>query len=166
MTIRPATLADLAPLHALIERAYRGDTAREGWTNEAHLLSGTRTTTQALTAQLTDPDTVLLLHEGALATVQITNLGQARAYLGQLAVDPAHQSKGLGRIMLDAAHAHAHTHMHAATIEMSVINVRHELIAWYQRRGYTPNGETRPMPESAGPTTRPIHLIILERPLP
>ena len=41
--IRPATLADLPRLHPVVERAYRGDSARQGWTHEADLLSDTRT---------------------------------------------------------------------------------------------------------------------------
>lgn len=164
--IRAATLADLAPLHALIERAYRGDTARLGWTNEAHLLSGARTTAQALAGQLADPDTTILVHADMLACVQVTDLRQHRAYLGQLAVDPASQAQGLGRTMLDAAQTYAQQRLGATTMEMSVIDVRHELLAWYARRGYRPTGEARPMPVDAGPSTVPITLLVLERPLP
>lgn len=166
MTIRPATLADLVPLHALIERAYRGDTARQGWTSEDHLLSGTRTSAAALTAQINDPDTVLLVDDQMRACVQVTNLRNGRAYLGQLAVDPVLQGKGLGRAMLDAAKDHAYRHFGASFTEMSVIDVRTELLAWYGRLGYLPNGETRPMPAEAGPSTQPIVLIVLERQLP
>lgn len=39
MNIRPATHADLPALHAVIERADRGDSARQGWTFEADLRS-------------------------------------------------------------------------------------------------------------------------------
>lgn len=164
--IRPATLSDLAPLHALIERAYRGDTARRGWTNEAHLLSGARTTAEALTAQLTDPNTVILLAPEVRACVQITNLGNGRAYMGQLAVDPSAQAQGLGRSMIEAAHALAVQNFGASIMEMTVIDVRAELLAWYARCGYQPTGEARPMPADAGPSTVPIKLLVLERPLP
>ena len=39
MRLEPATSADIAELHELIERAYRGDTARAGWSHEADLLN-------------------------------------------------------------------------------------------------------------------------------
>ncbi len=164
--IRPATSADIPALHALIERAYRGDAARQGWTNEAHLLSGTRTTRAALEAQIASPDTTILIHEGMLACVQVTRLPGGRAYLGQLGVDPAHQAQGLGRMMLDAAQDFAHRHYAAARMEMTVVDVRLELLEWYARRGYLPTGEARPMPEDAGPSSVPICLLVLERPLP
>lgn len=164
--IRPATLADIPALHALIERAYRGDPARQGWTNEAHLLSGTRTTQAALEAQIASPDTTILVHPDMLACVQVNELPGAGAYMGQLGVDPAHQARGLGRMMLEAAQAYAWQHYGATRMEMTVIDVRTELLDWYARRGYEPTGEARPMPADAGPSTRPIVLLVLERPLP
>jgi ribosomal protein S18 acetylase RimI-like enzyme len=164
--IRPATLADIPRLHALIERAYRGDAARQGWTNEAHLLGGTRTTPEALEAQIGDPDTAILVHPEMLACVQVTRLAGARAYLGQLGVDPTQQARGLGRTMLEAAQEFAHRHYAAMWMEMTVIDVRTELLQWYARRGYLPTGEVLPMPEDAGPSTVPIALLVLERPLP
>ena len=33
-------------------------------------------------------------------------------------------------------------------MEMTVITQRRELIAWYERRGYTVTGESRPFPHS------------------
>ena len=41
--IRFAGVADLPALHALVEGAYRGDSARRGWTHEAVMLGGQRT---------------------------------------------------------------------------------------------------------------------------
>lgn len=38
--IRPATAADLPALLALVQAAYRGDSAKRGWTHEADLLDG------------------------------------------------------------------------------------------------------------------------------
>lgn len=43
MNIRFATHDDIPALHDLVERAYRGDSARQGWTHEADLLDGQRT---------------------------------------------------------------------------------------------------------------------------
>ena len=43
IAVSVATPYDVAALHPLIERAYRGDTAKAGWTHEADLLFDDRT---------------------------------------------------------------------------------------------------------------------------
>ena len=50
--IRPAQNRDLPALHAVIQRAYRGQDARAGWTHEADLLEEERITLDALGAIL------------------------------------------------------------------------------------------------------------------
>lgn len=107
-TRRPATLADLPAFRALIERAYRGDTARQGWTHEADHFDDARTSDEELTEALTDPARRVLLTErdGVLAgTVTITDRGEGLAYLGMLCVDPAIQAGGLGRWLIGEAEA-------------------------------------------------------------
>src|SRR5687767_8281413 len=102
--IRPATAADLRPLHHVIERAYRGDSARLGWTHEADLLSGTRTDLAALHAIVADPMQVLLtLFEGddSLGCVNVAARGQGVAYLGLLCIEPTRQGEQLGRLLLE-----------------------------------------------------------------
>src|SRR5688572_32852287 len=106
MHLEPATPDDLPALHALIESAYRGDTARTGWSHEADLLEGQRTDLEALDAMLGDPAQHLLVlrdNEVLRACVAMTDKGSGLAYLGMLTVDPARQSAGLGRMILTAA---------------------------------------------------------------
>ena len=45
---------------------------------------------------------------------------------------------------------------------LSVVSVRAELIAWYERRGYRLTGETQPFPEKVEP---PLILAAMEKPL-
>jgi len=147
--IRPANDADLDALHALVERAYRGDSARRGWSHEADLLGGQRTDRESLADTLNDPCQLLLvmLKQGALiASVTLTDKGDGLAYLGMLAVDPTLQAGGIGRTMLAEAEAMARGRMGIATMEMTVIASRIELVAWYQRRGYVLTDERRPFP--------------------
>ena len=102
---RAATLADVATLHPLIERAYRGETAKAGWTHEADLLFDTRTSAEELSALIADPDRVILLahKDGALiGCVQVARVGDDRTYLGMLTVEPTLQASGLGRRLLAA----------------------------------------------------------------
>jgi ribosomal protein S18 acetylase RimI-like enzyme len=149
MHLEPATRADLPTLHALIESAYRGDSARRGWSHEADLLDGQRTDVAALEAMLADPAQHLFVlrdSDELRACVALTDKGDGLAYLGMLTVDPARQSAGLGRMILAAAEDHAVAHLATTRIEMTVIAQRAELIAWYERRGYSATGERRPFP--------------------
>ena len=83
------------------------------------------------------------------------------AYLGMLCVEPGLQSSGLGRRLLDAAEDAACAEGIKA-MEMTVIDSRDTLIAWYERRGYVRTGETRPFPMLRDP---PITFVVLEKPL-
>lgn len=148
-TFRRATAADVPALHALVHGAYRGDSARRGWTHEADLLDGNRIDRATLGAVVADPTQVVLLdeREGRLVgCVQVTDKGQGLAYLGMLTVDPVLQGGGLGRALIAAAEGEACARFRARRMEMTVIVQRAELIDWYARRGYLPTGEVRPFP--------------------
>jgi ribosomal protein S18 acetylase RimI-like enzyme len=147
--IRLAVPGDVTALNALVEGAYRGDSARRGWTHEADLLAGQRTDVEELNAIVADPALAVLVAEddgGLIGCVAVTNKGQGTAYLGMLSVDPARQAGGLGRRLVEAAETTAVERFGAARMEMTVIHSRAELIAWYERRGYVLTGERRPFP--------------------
>ena len=172
MHLEPATPADLPALHALIESAYRGDTARRGWSHEADLLDGQRTDLESLDAMIADHSQHLLVfrdNEHLRACVALTDKGAGLAYLGLLTVDPSRQSAGLGRLILAAAEDHATAHFAASRIEMTVIAQRAELIAWYQRRGYARTGEQRPFPHGDPrfglPRRDDLVFVVLEKPV-
>lgn len=163
---RAATAGDVAALHPLIERAYRGETAKAGWTHEADLLFDDRTSADELAALIADPDRVILLaHDGdrLIGCVQVARAGDDLAYLGMLTVEPSLQAAGLGRRLLAAAEAEAVARFAARRMEMTVIHRRAELIAWYERRGYAPTGETRPFP--VAPPRPELDFVVLEKPL-
>lgn len=171
MHLDRATPADLAALHALIESAYRGETARAGWSNEADLLHGPRTAVADLRAMLADNvQRLLVFREGkeVVACVALTDLGQGRAYLGLLTVAPLRQASGFGRLLLAAAEHYAASELGTRLVEMTVIAQRPELIAWYERRGYLLSGERRPFPysnPSAGALREDLEFVVLERSL-
>ena len=149
MKLRDATADDLPDLHALIESAYRGESARRGWSHEADLLDGERTQLAELEAMLANPTQHLLLfHDGErpACCVALSEKDGGLVYLGLLTVDPARQAGGLGKQLLAAAEDQARTVFAASRIEMTVIAQRAELIAWYERRGYGRTGERRPFP--------------------
>jgi len=170
MHLDPATADDIPALHALVESAYRGDSARAGWSHEADLLGGQRIDGEGLAAIVADPaQHLLVLHDGEAirACVNLTDKGNGVAYLGLLTVDPRFQASGLGRSLLAAAEDHARNSIGASRLEMTVIVQRTELIEWYERRGYVLTGEHRPFPmhdERFGlPKRDDLDFVVLEK---
>jgi len=163
--IRPATPTDLPQLHPVIERAYRGDTARAGWTHEADLLDGQRTDLATLEAIVADPASRLLVAfdgDAPIGCVQVSDHGGGTAYLGLLCIEPRLQAAGLGRQLIAAAEGAARDTFAAHRIEMTVIEARAELIAYYERRGYARTGERRDFPVAVQP---PLFMTVLAKTL-
>jgi len=163
VTVRIATLEDLPRLHPVIERAYRGDSARQGWTHEADLLSGERIDNASLTAMMADPAQILLIAEqggAAVGCVSLTARGDGLVYLGLLCVDPTRQAGGIGKVIIAAAEKVSRDQLDADRIEMTVIDRRAELIAYYERRGFVRTGERRPFPVAVVP---PLSMVVLDK---
>lgn len=157
-----ASPTEAPALKDLLEAAYRGDSARQGWNHEADILDDERTSRAELDALLADPAvTILTARDGdtLIGCVAVTRKDAALAYLGMLCVLPTLQSAGLGRKLLDAAEDLARAEGIAA-MEMTVIDSRTSLIAWYERRGYALTGETRPFPVLRNPA---ITFAVLEK---
>ena len=158
--ITKATLEDIPALTILINSAYRGETSKNGWTTEAHLLEGKRTDEQEMTEILLDPKNTILKYTenneiiGSVLLVQ----KEHQLYLGMLTVSPELQNSGIGKKMLAEAENQAKA-LELSSIIMTVISVREELIAWYKRHGYVDTGEREIFPESE------IHVTISDEPL-
>ncbi len=166
LMFRQTEMADLEAVHALIERAYRGDGARMGWTHEADLVDTPRTSQGELAEIIAKPDNRLITAwDGAVpvGTVLISRRGADGAYLGMLTVDPQLQSGGIGQRILAHAEDEAARIFGARTMIMWVITRRPELIAWYERCGYRLTGAHEPFPEETDP---PLEFAVLEKPLP
>lgn len=172
--MRAATLADVPAVLALVEKGFRGDSAKRGWTHEADLLGGQRTDAAAIADIVNDPGQTLLLleREGALIGCVViadegVRDGERIAYLGMLTVDPDLQGGGYGRALVDEAERHAREALGAAVIEMTVIKQRTELIAWYLRHGYADTGREEPFPlddrRFGLPKTRDLVFVVLAK---
>lgn len=145
---RVATSEDAVALATLVNSAYRGESSRAGWTTETDLVGGNRVDADHLRSTITSPDDAVLMHESdgeLLACVHLQRSGKA-CYLGMLTTKPTAQGSGLGRKMLDAAERFARDTWGATVMHMTVITVRTELLAWYERRGYAVTGERKPFP--------------------
>lgn len=147
-TLRPAQAADIPAVTALINSAYRGGSAN-GWTTEAHLLEGRRIDEPGLAKLMAEPDTVFLLCFDAatlIGSVQLQKVGDGVGYLGMFVIRPGLQGRGLGRWFMEQAEATARRLWGVTRMTMTVIGLRTELIAYYERCGYALTGERLPFP--------------------
>ena len=163
-----ATLADIIAIKDLLNSAYRGETSKQGWTTEAHLIAGNQRTDDAsLQAVMKQPESVFLKYTNEeaqiTACVNLQKQGN-KIYLGMFSVSPQLQGGGIGKLLLKAADEYA-WHLQCTSIYMSVISVRTELINWYQRHGFHPTGERKPFIEDGvtGKHLQALKFIILQK---
>jgi ribosomal protein S18 acetylase RimI-like enzyme len=145
---RAATHADVSVVVALVQSAYRGDSGRQGWTTESDLLDGQRIDPAGVADVIGKPGSCVLLAErdGALiACAHIEKQGDA-CYFGMFAVNPGLQGGGAGKQMMNEAERIAREEYKCTKMEMTVISVRDDMIAWYERRGYRRTGVFKPFP--------------------
>lgn len=172
--LRQAESKDIAALKQLLDRCYR---QAEGWTNEADLVAGIRTTESELDAIVADSQHYIFVYPktatdkregvetGELLGCIAVDMGFNKsldnksvsnsAYIGMFAVHPDLQGQGVGHIILQAAKTFAERHLsnsqsptdHPRRLTMSILSHRPELLAYYERRGYELNGNSMPFPE-------------------
>lgn len=170
LTLTPATPDDHEAVIALTNRAYRQAEGQTGWKVES-LVGGQRIDASLLADDLAQPGAVLLIgrEDGDhVGHVRLDDLGGGTWYLSMLTVRPDRQDGGLGRRLLEAAEAWARAHG-CARMQMSVLELREELRAWYGRRGYAATGETKPFPYGDArfglPTREGLMFVVLEKAL-
>lgn len=168
---RSATPADIDALVALVTSAYRGDASRAGWTTEADLLDGSRIEPDVLRADLARPRSRVLLAEadGRLQACAHVADEDGAGYFGMFAVRPGLQGGGLGKRLLAECERIARDEWQLPVMRMTVIDVRAELIAFYERRGYRRTGELKPFPYGDARFGQPkrddLRFEVLEKPL-
>jgi ribosomal protein S18 acetylase RimI-like enzyme len=145
---RTAQPSDVPEIVTIVESAYRGESSRAGWTSEADYLDGQRADGTMVLDIIRDPDSRLLLAVDSDRIVGCCHLErhEGYAYFGMFAVRPGEQGGGVGRAILEEAERQVRADWQAREMHMTVISVRHELVAWYERRGYARTGKTSPFP--------------------
>lgn len=164
-SISEANSSDAEALATLINSAYRGEVSRQGWTTEADLLDGLRTTADEVAALIVDPRLRLLCYrtgERLLGCVLLTPDGDAVS-LSMLAVMPTAQGDGIGKCLLAEAERLAYQLWRASRMTMWVVACREELIAFYLRRGYRRSGEITEFPDNPELWTAKVDGLSLER---
>ncbi len=133
---------------ALVHSAYRGDASRAGWTTEADLLDGQRTDADDVRSCIARARSIVILaeQEGSLVACAHVADEHGAGYFGMFAVAPGLQGSGIGTRVLAEAERVVRDEWQLSAMRMTVIDIRDELIAYYERRGYTRTGIKKPFP--------------------
>lgn len=149
-----ADLVDAEAIATLINSAYRGESSRKGWTTEADILDGLRTTTADIAKLIKRDDAFILMgvnNDEIIATIccelQVIAFKHT-VHFGLIAVKPSLQNKGHGKDIINAAETMTRREWRVAGYHMTVISVRTALIAFYERLGYERTGEFEDFPEN------------------
>ena len=153
LQFRAATIDDIPALVSLVTSAYRGEVSKQGWTTEADLLDGNRIDADVLRRDIERPRSLVLIAErpgeghaaGMLACAHVCEEAGA-GYFGMFSVKPDLQGGGVGKAVMAEAERIVRDDWALPAMRMTVIDVRDELIAWYERRGYRRTGIKKPFP--------------------
>lgn len=147
---RTATLKDAKDIAKLVNSAYRGDYSRSGWTTEADYLDGQRTDEDAIKELIQTPNNQfeLAIEENTkkiVGSIHLKSELPETLYFGMLTVEPNIQNQGLGKKLIQHTEEKAKASKFKK-IRFTVIPQRHELIAFYERRGYKETGKFEVFP--------------------
>ncbi len=165
---RKATTADVEAIAKLVNNAYRPNSGVSGWTHESDIVAGDRIDIPQIIEILSKKDSVVIAglnDETVVACVHVEKNNRS-SYIGMLAVDPILQGVGAGKNMLAYAEKYARDNFNPEKFVMAVVSARHELISFYQRRGYQKTGEAMEYPLDAGvgqPKLENLKVVMLEK---
>jgi ribosomal protein S18 acetylase RimI-like enzyme len=169
LSFRRARQEDADVIAALVNSGYRGEASKQGWTTEADLLEGIRTDAAEVRQLIELHDSMIYLclqGEEIVGSVHL-QLAKGVGYLGLFVVKPGLQGAGIGKQFMLAAERAAQTAWGIRKMTMTVITVRAELIAFYERRGYRRTGTLIPFPadEQHVPKVAGLQMEYLEKEL-
>ena len=154
----------------LINAAYRQQDGRS-WTSEADIVAGERINAEQLQQALAQNNFKLFIAECAgqlLACIGLT-FDADHVEIGTFCIAPHDQNQGIGKHVLDFAEKYviALKLPNLTDFVMWVLSVRHELIAYYERRGYMQTGvvDEYPMDAGVGKPIVDLHLIDMRKSL-
>jgi len=151
--MRIAESADAAAIARLVNSAFR---------SERFFIDADRTDPEKVGALLQKGSFLMLFEDGVLAGCVYTELRGERGYFGLLAVDPQRQRSGIGARLITAAEQQCRS-AGCHVMDLTFVNVRQELPAYYRRFGYIEN-DTLPFPADQLAKI-PVHLVRMSKPL-
>lgn len=148
LTFRSAGIDDIPALVALVTSAYRGDVSKQGWTTEADFLDGNRIDAEVLRHDIERPYSRVIIAERDAQMLACAHVSEedGAGYFGMFSVQPDLQGGGVGKTLLGEAERMVRDDWRLPSMRMTVIDIRDELIAFYERRGYHRTGIYKPFP--------------------
>jgi GNAT superfamily N-acetyltransferase len=153
LPVRPAVPADVEPLSALINIAFRV---------ELPFVDGDRINPDGVREYMKKGKFLLAEDSAGLAGCAYVELRGDRGYLGLLGVQPRRQGTGLGRTLMAAAENYFRK-AGCVAIDLRIISTRTPLPAFYRHLGYVETG-TAPIPHDVQ-TKVPCHYIEMTKSL-
>jgi len=152
ITIRIATIADVEAITSVINKAFA---QAERSFIDSDRIDGKQVSDFLKSGKffLAESGNILL------GCVYIEKRGD-RAYLGLLSVNPDTQQYGVGSLLMDIGENDARS-QGCRYMDLSVVNLRKELVRYYKRRGYVETG-TGAFPAEVK-TKVPVHFINMSK---
>ena len=151
--MRFAQPADAPAIARLVNDAFR---------SERFFIDADRTDPEKVGALFEKGAFLMLFDDGVLAGCVYTELRGERGYFGLLAVDPKRQRSGIGARLIATAEQHCRS-AGCQFMDLTFVNVRKRMPAYYQQFGYSENGTLPFPPEQVAKI--PVHLIRMSKPL-
>jgi N-acetylglutamate synthase-like GNAT family acetyltransferase len=152
--VRIADAADAEGITLLINSAFHPA--------EGFFVEGDRIKLKEVIDSLNSGKFLLAEEEGALIGCVYVEPRGERAYLGLLSVDPSRQQSGVGSLLMDAGEKYCSS-IACRFMDIKMVNLRKELVGFYQRRGYVETGTSR-FPANIE-TKQPCYFIDMTKPL-
>ncbi|HXH75000.1 MAG TPA: GNAT family N-acetyltransferase [Bacteriovoracaceae bacterium] len=142
--------ADAVEISNLLNSAYRGEGSKVGWTTEADLVSGERTDAVKIESLIKEAGSHFILcidieSKYIIGCVHVKQENSETAYFGMLAVRPNLQANGIGKALIRQVQEFAISKDHKQ-IRITVINLRDEILAFYNRLGFMFTGREEVFP--------------------
>jgi N-acetylglutamate synthase-like GNAT family acetyltransferase len=154
-TVRPASAADLPEIARVVNLAFRV---------EDHFVHGDRTTVGQLAERMAQPGVEFLVVDsdtpGALAAAVVFEARADHGYFGMLSVDPALHGRGIARLLIESMEARCRE-LGLTTLRIDIVNLRHELPAFYARFGFVEVGR-KPFPDPEK-LKQVVEMVVMEK---
>jgi GNAT superfamily N-acetyltransferase len=151
--IRTAEAADAPAIARLVNDAFRP---------ERFFVDADRTNPEKVSALLHKGKFLMHYEDGVLAGCVYSEIRGERGYFGLLAVDPKRQRSGIGARLIAAAEQDCRS-AGCRFMDLTFVNVRQELPAYYRRFGYVENGALPFPPDQVAKIS--VHLVRMSKPL-